>query len=77
MSDSELGGQVLHGPNLNDHEQLRRVWPAVKIILRADSRFCQEALMSWCTVKSGKGQEEILRQKSKPRNVDMTEARRG
>jgi Transposase DDE domain group 1 len=28
--------------------QLRRTWPAVKIILRADSGFCREALMSWC-----------------------------
>lgn len=28
--------------------QLRRVWPAVKVILRADSGFCREALMSWC-----------------------------
>lgn len=27
---------------------LRRHWPAVKIILRADSGFCREALMSWC-----------------------------
>ena len=28
--------------------QLRRVWPEVKIILRADSGFCREALMQWC-----------------------------
>jgi hypothetical protein len=28
--------------------QLRRHWPAVKIILRADSGFCREELMSWC-----------------------------
>jgi hypothetical protein len=28
--------------------QLRQRWPAVKIVLRADSGFCREALMSWC-----------------------------
>jgi len=28
--------------------QIRERWPTVKIILRADSGFCREALMSWC-----------------------------
>ena len=28
--------------------QLRQRWPAVKIILRADSGFCREELMGWC-----------------------------
>jgi Transposase DDE domain group 1 len=28
--------------------QLREHWPEVKIILRADSGFCREALMLWC-----------------------------
>lgn len=28
--------------------QIRGRWPAVKIILRADSGFCREALMGWC-----------------------------
>ncbi len=28
--------------------QLRQRWPAVKIVLRADSGFCREALMNWC-----------------------------
>jgi len=28
--------------------QIRRRWPAVKIILRADSGFCREELMAWC-----------------------------
>jgi len=28
--------------------QIRRSWPQVKIILRADSGFCRDALMSWC-----------------------------
>jgi hypothetical protein len=29
-------------------EQIRARWPRVKIILRADSGFAREALMSWC-----------------------------
>jgi hypothetical protein len=28
--------------------QIRRRWPQVKIILRADSGFCREELMAWC-----------------------------
>ena len=28
--------------------QLRAVWPKVKIILRGDSGFCREELLSWC-----------------------------
>jgi hypothetical protein len=28
--------------------QLRAVWPAVRIMLRADSGFCRDALMTWC-----------------------------
>lgn len=28
--------------------QLRRSWPEVEIVLRADSGFCREELMSWC-----------------------------
>jgi len=28
--------------------QLRRHWPEVKIVLRADSGFCREGLMGWC-----------------------------
>ena len=29
-------------------KQIRASWPEIKIILRADSGFCREALMSWC-----------------------------
>jgi hypothetical protein len=29
--------------------QIRQAWPEVKIIIRGDSGFCREALMSWCT----------------------------
>jgi hypothetical protein len=29
-------------------EQIRRHWPEVEIILRADSGFCREELMKWC-----------------------------
>jgi len=28
--------------------QLRRVWPEVEIVLRADSGFCREAILRWC-----------------------------
>jgi len=31
--------------------QIRRRWPQVKIILRADSGFCREELMAWCEVQ--------------------------
>ena len=29
-------------------KRLRRVWPTAEIILRADSGFCRDELMSWC-----------------------------
>jgi hypothetical protein len=29
-------------------ERIRRVWPAVRIIVRGDSGFCRENLMNWC-----------------------------
>ncbi len=29
-------------------ERIRRVWPDVQIIVRADSGFCRDNLMSWC-----------------------------
>ena len=29
-------------------EQIRQSWPRVRIILRADSGFCRDELMSWC-----------------------------
>jgi len=32
--------------------QIRQAWPSVKIILRADSGFCREALMSWCEAQA-------------------------
>jgi hypothetical protein len=28
--------------------KIRKSWPGVRIILRADSGFCREGLMSWC-----------------------------
>jgi len=28
--------------------QLRTAWPTVRIVLRADSGFCRDALMTWC-----------------------------
>jgi hypothetical protein len=32
-------------------QQLRQAWPEVKIILRGDSGFCRNELMSWCEAK--------------------------
>ncbi len=32
-------------------DQIRRAWPTVKIILRGDSGFCRNELMSWCESK--------------------------
>lgn len=29
-------------------EQLRRSWPTTKILIRADSGFCREEILSWC-----------------------------
>ncbi|HEX4170665.1 MAG TPA: IS1380 family transposase [Bryobacteraceae bacterium] len=29
-------------------QQIRQAWPTTRIILRADSGFCREALMGWC-----------------------------
>jgi hypothetical protein len=29
-------------------ERIRRVWPNVRIVVRADSGFCRDNLMSWC-----------------------------
>jgi hypothetical protein len=34
-------------------EQIRTQWPEVRIILRGDSGFCREALMSWCEGQQG------------------------
>jgi Transposase DDE domain group 1 len=34
-------------------EQVREQWPAVQIILRGDSGFSREALMSWCESQPG------------------------
>ena len=28
--------------------QIRAAWPEVRIIVRADSGFCREELMTWC-----------------------------
>jgi hypothetical protein len=37
--------------------QIRNVWPDVKIILRGDSGFCRNELMSWC---EGKGVDFVF-----------------
>src|SRR5581483_2135950 len=38
-------------------KQIRQAWPEVKIVLRADSGFCRDALMSWCEAQ---GVEYVL-----------------
>lgn len=38
-------------------ERVRRRWPATRIIVRGDSGFCREALMSWCEAE---GVEYVL-----------------
>lgn len=50
--------------------QIRERWPAVQIILRADSGFCRESLMKWCEDKSvdyvfGLARNEALRRLSR------------
>jgi hypothetical protein len=37
-------------------EQVRERWPQVRIILRADSGFCRDAVMSWCEGDETSGQ---------------------
>ena len=34
-------------------EQIRQAWPQVRIIVRGDSGFCRDELMSWCEAKQG------------------------
>jgi hypothetical protein len=48
--------------------QIRRQWPRVRIILRADSGFCRETLMAWCEANDvdyvfGFARNERLRRK--------------
>jgi hypothetical protein len=51
--------------------QIRQAWPEVRIILRADSGFCRDSLMSWCEENHvdyvfGFARNERLRQMIKP-----------
>lgn len=39
-------------------EQIRARWPKVRIILRGDSGFCRNELLSWCEEESKKGREQ-------------------
>ena len=52
-------------------QQIRQSWPAVRIILRADSGFCREPLMAWCEATGidyvfGFARNERLRQSIEP-----------
>src|SRR4051794_1201718 len=37
--------------------QVREAWPGVKVVIRADSGFCREAIMTWC---EGDGVDYVL-----------------
>ena len=57
--------------------RIRSVWPAVRIVLRADSGFCRDELLSWCEANGvdyvvGLARNERLRQLIDPQ---MREAR--
>jgi hypothetical protein len=59
-------------------QQIRRQWPKVRIILRADSGFCREELMAWCEANDveyvfGFARNERLRRKVA---VPLREAKR-
>jgi hypothetical protein len=58
--------------------QIRERWPAVRIILRADSGFCRESLMRWCEKASvdyvfGLARNEVLRRLSRKAMWEATE----
>lgn len=42
----EAAGTVKHLARIV--QQIRQCWPDVKIVIRADSGFCRDALLSWC-----------------------------
>lgn len=52
-------------------ERLRRVWPEVEIVLRADSGFCRDEILSWCEPNQvdyvvGLARNERLEKKLRP-----------
>ncbi len=56
--------------------QLRQAWPGVRIIVRADSGFCRDELMSWCEQNGvdyviGFARNERLRKKIEPQMVTV------
>jgi hypothetical protein len=58
--------------------QIRTRWPRVRILLRADSGFCREALMAWCEAN---GVDFVFRLARNPRlvaeiAVELRQARR-
>jgi Transposase DDE domain group 1 len=59
-------------------EQIRRVWPEVEIILRADSGFCREELMAWCEEHGVQYVFGLARNERLRRTIDdeMEEAKR-
>jgi hypothetical protein len=59
-------------------EQIRRVWPELEIILRADSGFCREELMAWCEEHGVQYVFGLARNERLRRTIDdeMEEAKR-
>ncbi len=58
--------------------QIREAWPGVRIVVRGDSGFCRDALMTWCEAKGvdyvlGLARNKRLEAKIKP---ELEEARR-
>jgi Transposase DDE domain group 1 len=51
--------------------QVREAWPGVKIVIRADSGFCREAIMAWC---EGDGVDYVLGLAQNPRLKGMIAA---
>ena len=50
LRPSKIDGakHALGDPGLVGHQRLRQAWPAVRIILRADSGFCRHRMLRWC-----------------------------
>src|SRR3954454_587667 len=51
--------------------QVREAWPEVKVVIRADSGFCREAIMTWC---EGDGVDYVLGLAQNPRLKGMIAA---
>jgi len=62
-------------------EQIRRAWPEVQIIVRADSGFCREELLKWCEEQGvdyvvGFARNEKLRRMIQPQMAEAAQQQR-